>query len=99
MSLRKDLEEQLESYTNIEIDSSDEEYKVLELKLKALILDAVHFIDVVDQLIETNVRNCNEWIWQKQLRFYVNKKGTFYALSYMVIIDDSRIVINFFLSS
>ena len=75
MSLRKDLEEQLESYTNIEIDSSDEEYKVLELKLKALILDAVHFIDVVDQLIEVNVRNPNEWMWQKQLRFYVNKKG------------------------
>ena len=77
MSLRKELEEQLESYTNTEIDSADEEYKVLELKLKALILDAVHFIDVVDQLVDANLRNSNEWMWQKQLRFYINKKGVF----------------------
>ena len=78
VSFKKELEEQLESYTSLEMDSSDETYKVLELKLKALILDAIHFIDIVEQLISENIRNANEWLWQKQLRFYINKKGNIF---------------------
>ena len=78
-SFKSDLENQLESYTATDIGSSgtkDAESRVLELKLKALILDTIHFIDVVEQLIEANTSNTSEWMWQKQLRFYMSKKGS-----------------------
>lgn len=44
---------------------------VLELKLKALILDTVHSIDVVQTLIHSGVKKTGHWLWQKQLRFYL----------------------------
>lgn len=76
--LKGELEAQLESYTTTDIGSSgDQDTHVLELKLKALILDTIHFIDVVDQLQHDNVRGTEEWAWQKQLRFYMDKKGNF----------------------
>ncbi len=58
----------LEALTTQDIDGNDPEMKVLELKLKALILDTVHNIDVVDQLVSASVRDVAEWGWQKQLR-------------------------------
>ena len=72
-----EMESQLESYTNTEIgggNSSDSESRVLELKLKALILDTIHAIDVVQQLIKHGVKSLDDWIWQKQLRFYMQKQ-------------------------
>lgn len=73
-----EMESQLESYTNTDIgsggDSSDSESHVLELKLKALILDTIHSIDVVQQLIKHGIKSLDEWMWQKQLRFYMQKK-------------------------
>ena len=71
------MESQLESYTNAEIgggDSSDAESHVLELKLKALILDTIHAIDMVQQLIKHGIKSLDEWMWQKQLRFYLQKR-------------------------
>ena len=70
------MESQLESYTNTEIgggDSPDSESHVLELKLKALILDTIHAIDVVQKLINHGIKSVDEWMWQKQLRFYLRK--------------------------
>lgn len=70
------MESQLESYTTTDIGGSspsDNESHVLELKLKALILDAIHAIDVVQQLIKVGVKSLDNWAWQKQLRFYLQK--------------------------
>ena len=72
---KNDLESRLEGYTSTDISGDGSEASVLELKLKALILDLIHFVDVVDQLQKENVRNRNDWIWQKQLRFKMNKQG------------------------
>lgn len=72
-----EMESQLESYTNVEIggsDSPDSGSHVLELKLKALILDTIHSIDVVQQLIKHGIKSVDEWMWQKQLRFYMQKR-------------------------
>ena len=76
-TLKTELEAQLESYTATEInhESSDVDATVLELKLKALILDTIHFIDVVEQLQKDNAKSVEDWAWQKQLRFYFNKQG------------------------
>ncbi|GAB1603231.1 hypothetical protein Ahia01_000603700, partial [Argonauta hians] len=49
--------------------------EVLDLKMKALILDMVHGIDIVQQLIAANVTSVNDWQWQKQLRFYIQEKN------------------------
>ena len=46
---------------------------VLELKLKALILDTVHNIDIVQLLVQDNIRSTGHWLWQKQLRCYLSK--------------------------
>lgn len=33
-------------------------------------LDTIHHIDVIEELIENNVTSMNDWHWQTQLRFY-----------------------------
>ena len=48
---------------------------ILQLKVKALVLDLIHNIDVVDQLLAHDTVQLGEWQWQKQLRFYINPKG------------------------
>jgi dynein heavy chain 2 len=44
------------------------EAAVLELKLKALILDTIHNMDVVQYLMATGAKAVTDWMWQKQLR-------------------------------
>lgn len=44
---------------------------ILELKLKALILDIIRNIDLVKQLNQAQVHNAEDWAWKKQLRFYM----------------------------
>ncbi|KAK9876588.1 hypothetical protein WA026_013968 [Henosepilachna vigintioctopunctata] len=53
----------------------DDETNVLELKLKALILDSIHHISILEELLEANITKVAEWAWQKQLRFYSNSLG------------------------
>ena len=67
--LLSDLERQLDSYTSTDLDDDDNS-KVLQLKLKALVLDLIHYIDVVKILDENRVKSVDHWLWQKQLRFY-----------------------------
>ena len=65
-----EMEQQLESYTNVDITSSgDVDAGVLELKLKALILDTIHNIEVVQHCMDHNIRDSQDWMWQKQLRY------------------------------
>jgi len=66
--LRNNLQQELDAYTHVTIQASHPNPKVLELKLKELILDVIHEIDVVEYLISVKTRNTNEWSWQKQLR-------------------------------
>lgn len=44
---------------------------ILELKLKALILDIIHNIDLVKQLNQAQIHSAEDWAWKKQLRFYM----------------------------
>eukprot|EP00667_Euglena_gracilis_P000034 EG_transcript_34 len=52
----------------------EEEDKVQQLKMKALVLDLIHNIDVVDQLIKQGIKSAQEWQWQKQLRHYFDDR-------------------------
>ena len=69
------LKSQLESYTSVSVSDTDAEtgqvdtgVHVLELKLKALILDTIHNIEVVEQLNTSSLTDVADWQWQKQLR-------------------------------
>ncbi|NXV90779.1 DYHC2 protein, partial [Calonectris borealis] len=72
--LELELMAKLEHYTSIDTsieDTGSTESGILELKLKALILDIIHNIDVVKQLNQAEVHNVEDWAWKKQLRFYM----------------------------
>ncbi|NXC70641.1 DYHC2 protein, partial [Anhinga anhinga] len=72
--LELELMAKLEHYTSIDTSiegTGSTESGILELKLKALILDIIHNIDVVKQLNQAQVHNVEDWAWKKQLRFYL----------------------------
>lgn len=46
---------------------------MLQIKLRSLILDLVHMLDVVRKLANAGVNSIGDWLWQKQLRFYLVK--------------------------
>ena len=70
-TLHGDLEARLGEYTSVDLGDDDADSKVLSLKLKALIFDTIHNIEVVRALLEGGVRRKDEWLWQKQLRYYL----------------------------
>eukprot|EP00075_Anas_platyrhynchos_P034676 XP_027323929.1 LOW QUALITY PROTEIN: cytoplasmic dynein 2 heavy chain 1 [Anas platyrhynchos] len=72
--LELELMAKLEHYTSIDTsmeDSGNTESWILELKLKALILDIIRNIDLVKQLNQAQVHSAEDWAWKKQLRFYM----------------------------
>ncbi|XP_052360063.1 cytoplasmic dynein 2 heavy chain 1 isoform X2 [Oncorhynchus keta] len=73
--LEVELTAKLEHYTSVDTSSEETgntESSVLQLKLKALILDIIHNISVVKQMCEAGVSSPDSWAWRKQLRFYLN---------------------------
>ena len=65
-----DLQKQLETYTTYDHKGNHLQF----LKLKALIQDIVHNIDVVDSLLKdsiVNTQNPKDWMWYKQLKYQV----------------------------
>jgi dynein heavy chain 2 len=55
----------LKQYTSIDLSTEP----LMQLKVKALVLDLVHSMDVVTQLQQHQCSNTEDWIWQKQLRY------------------------------
>ncbi|KAK7096855.1 hypothetical protein V1264_003902 [Littorina saxatilis] len=72
----KEVESQLEGYTNVDLGGAKgPEAVVLDLKLKALILDTIHNMEVVQHLMQVNATSTGDWLWQKQLRYCMVKNG------------------------
>ena len=46
---------------------------LLQLKMKSLVLDVVHHIDVTELLIKKNIGKLSDWTWHKQIRYYHEK--------------------------
>lgn len=44
--------------------------KSLARSFQALILDLIHNVDVLEQLIDAKAASADDWAWQRQLRFY-----------------------------
>lgn len=71
IDLKSELEKSLSLLTNLE--SVVRPDNVQQIQIKSLVLDAIHFVAVVDELLEADddVRqNVQSWYWQKQLRYY-----------------------------
>ncbi|KAF1331188.1 Dynein heavy chain, partial [Globisporangium splendens] len=62
--LKRSLQDTLRELTSLDLSTE----LLMSLKVKALVLDLVHHIDVCDQLLATNCWSTTDWIWQKQLR-------------------------------
>nr|CAD7453925.1 unnamed protein product [Timema tahoe] len=76
------LKHQLEAYTSLEVEWTDTpgdtegDSKDLELKLKAMLLDTIHHMSVVEHLLAASVRQVNSWHWQRQLRISEGGEGS-----------------------
>ena len=60
-ALAKFLRDRLASHTNAPLEG----HHVLRLKSQALILDLIHYADVVDGLLEAHVENVSDWGWSR----------------------------------
>ncbi|KAJ3274972.1 Cytoplasmic dynein 2 heavy chain 1, partial [Blyttiomyces sp. JEL0837] len=76
-NLTTEYKDQLKKYTAFDANVVDNplERHVVEIKIKSLILDTIHFIDVLSQLRDTKVNNLSDWAWQRQLRFYRSEES------------------------
>ncbi|CAG9863949.1 unnamed protein product [Phyllotreta striolata] len=78
-SLLSKYKTQLEHYGSLDLNKSKgndgDGENVLELKLKALLLDTIRFVCVIEELVRSNTSKITEWSWQKQLRYYSNSTG------------------------
>ena len=70
-ALHAKLSAQLREYTGLDVRG----HRVLRLKIKALVLDMIHLVDVVDQLTAAGVRSLDDYAWYRQLRYYATKGG------------------------
>jgi dynein heavy chain 2 len=67
--LLKQLNETLREFTSHDLSSQP----LIQLKMKSLVLDLVHNIDVVEQLLRKGTTKLTDWQWSKQLRYYFEK--------------------------
>ena len=44
--------------------------RVMQLKIQSFVLDLIHSIDIVEQLLEETCSDVGQWAWQRQLRYY-----------------------------
>jgi dynein heavy chain 2 len=74
--LAKEYKAKLDKFTTFESSKVEDpvERHVLEIKIKSLILDFIHFIDVVHQLQESKASSLSDWAWLRQLRFYTEEQ-------------------------
>jgi dynein heavy chain 2, cytosolic len=75
-SLIADLKAQLDKLTSLDAQSIENKCnrEVMELKVKSLIFDVIHFIDVSEGLQRAKTESVSNWDWQRQLRFYIEGK-------------------------
>ena len=67
--LHNELKTTLKGFTSHDLSSEP----LMQIKMKSLVFDMVHYIDVIEQLKKKKIEKVNEWIWKKQLRYYYEK--------------------------
>jgi dynein heavy chain 2 len=72
-NLLSSLTKTLYEFTSYNLSSVE---ALIQLKIKALVLDIVHNIDMINQLIKMKVVKLSDWYWKKQLRYYYEQGKT-----------------------
>jgi len=67
-SVGQSLEDLLSQYTKYDLSTQP----LLNLKVKALVLDLVHNMEIISQLEKARVRSRDDWLWRKQVRYYLD---------------------------
>ncbi|CAJ1327577.1 unnamed protein product [Effrenium voratum] len=68
LQLKGDLQSQLSSLTSLSFDGA-----LAQAKLKSLILDLIHNIAVLEDLLVQKVQKLSDWSWFRQLRYYLKQ--------------------------
>eukprot|EP00438_Fugacium_kawagutii_P026834 Skav224731 [mRNA] locus=scaffold699:573890:588190:- [translate_table: standard] len=68
LQLKDDLRAQLQSMTSLSLEGA-----LPQAKLKSLILDLIHNIAVLDDLLLQKVTRLSDWSWFRQLRYYLKQ--------------------------
>lgn len=71
------LRQLLAQYTSYDLSTQP----LLNVKVKALVLDLVHNMEVVRQLQQSKVRSKDDWMWRKQLRYEMVGKRVMIRMS------------------
>uniref|UniRef100_UPI00358EC9AE cytoplasmic dynein 2 heavy chain 1-like n=1 Tax=Myxine glutinosa TaxID=7769 RepID=UPI00358EC9AE len=74
--LQEQLQSKLETYTASRTYSANDIDGALGLKLKALVLDLLHHLSLLKELLQSGARSTDHWCWQRNLRFYKRPDGT-----------------------
>lgn len=70
-SYLKTLKNEIDLYTSTVYKSND---NLFQSKVRNLLLDLVHYVTVIEELLANNVTHLDDWCWLQQLKFYLNKK-------------------------
>ena len=57
------------------------ENKLSQSKKNCIILDIMHYLEVIEYLAKSRVSSVDDWAWQKQLRYYNNGINCFVEMS------------------
>jgi dynein heavy chain 2 len=70
-ALKEQTVRTLREFTSHDLSSQP----LLQLKMKSLVFDLVHNLDVVEQLQKCDKKSIrvSDWVWSKQLRYYMEK--------------------------
>lgn len=71
--LKASLQAQLREMNVFAGQNTDE---LIGIKVKAIMMDLIHNIEVITLLIDNNVEKVSDWLWSKQLRFYFDSTGS-----------------------
>lgn len=72
MSLQNQLKSIKDEIKHFSDALKTEEDRVNQLKLRAILIDAVHRASIIQQLIDNNVTNVQDWFWLQQIKFQIN---------------------------
>lgn len=70
--LQKQLNAEISKYVEWKRESKD---NLLQIKLRCILFDLAHYVTVVEQLIQEQVVQLNDWHWLAQLRFYMSDES------------------------
>lgn len=64
----KSIKNDIDYLTNVPLNSCN----LTKIKVRSLLMDLVHYATIVQQLIDENVTNPQDWCWVQQMKFYLN---------------------------